>query len=154
MRQAAIRPGPGDHGQAMSRGDFEHAEGQEGHLYERERAIVIVADVPTRRRPRGVNAQRRQLSTCDQAHAGLIDSIAAGSVCKVLVEESQSERHPGMAVCRTPPPGVDAGRGVVLVLKRRRGTWTERVVKPSERSRSAALPGFVLDVRAVFGAAG
>lgn len=49
---------------------------------------------------------------------------------------------------------VDAARQEMLVLKRRGGKWTERIVKPPEVYETKVLPGFALDCGAVFAAAG
>jgi Uma2 family endonuclease len=48
---------------------------------------------------------------------------------------------------------VDAGKEEILVLRRRGGRWAERVLKSTERHVTQLLPGFELDVAAVFEAA-
>ena len=48
---------------------------------------------------------------------------------------------------------VDAGRGEVLVLRRSRGRWVERVLRPGEGYRTRLLPGLELDPAPVFAAA-
>ncbi len=48
---------------------------------------------------------------------------------------------------------IDFGREEVLVLRRRGGRWTERVVRPPERYATKTLPGFEFDCGAVFAAA-
>ncbi|MGE3808888.1 MAG: Uma2 family endonuclease [Gemmataceae bacterium] len=48
---------------------------------------------------------------------------------------------------------VDADRREVLVLRRRGQQWTERVVAEKERYTTKSLPGFKLDVAAIFRAA-
>jgi hypothetical protein len=55
--------GPADHGRRMSLEEFEHAEGQEGHLYELSRGVIIVVDVPRPKHFLLVDAIRKQLST-------------------------------------------------------------------------------------------
>lgn len=49
---------------------------------------------------------------------------------------------------------VDAARGEMLVLKRRGGKWTEKIVKPPEVYETKLLPGFQPDCGTVFAAAG
>jgi Uma2 family endonuclease len=51
-----------------------------------------------------VNASRRQLAAYDLAHPGKIYAIAAGSECKILLPDLASERHPDLAIYKTPPP--------------------------------------------------
>ena len=48
---------------------------------------------------------------------------------------------------------VDADRGEVLVLRRFRGRWSERVIRPSEVYRTRLLPGFEFACAPVFQAA-
>jgi Uma2 family endonuclease len=48
---------------------------------------------------------------------------------------------------------VDADRQEVLVLRRSRGRWVERVVRPPEVYRNRLLPGFELACGLVFQAA-
>ncbi len=48
---------------------------------------------------------------------------------------------------------VDFAREEVLVLRRRGGRWTERVLRPPERYTTKTLPGFEFDCAAVFVAA-
>ena len=43
-------------------------------------------------------------------------------------------------------------RREILILRRTRGRWTEQVLTANEKYASHVLPGFVLDVAAVFGA--
>jgi hypothetical protein len=46
MAQTAVKIGPQDQGRRMSLADFEHAETQEGYLYELGRGVIVVSDVP------------------------------------------------------------------------------------------------------------
>ena len=48
---------------------------------------------------------------------------------------------------------VDAGRGEVLVLRRSRGRWVERVLRPGDVYRTRLLPGLEFDPAPVFAAA-
>jgi Uma2 family endonuclease len=104
MTTTVTKISPADHGRRMSLADFEHAEVQEGHLYELGRGIIIVSDVPNPRHLRQVNAIRRQLAAYDLAHPGRIDTLAGGAECKILLDDQESERHPDLAVYLTPAP--------------------------------------------------
>jgi len=49
---------------------------------------------------------------------------------------------------------VDADRRVMIVMRRSRGRWTERTVRPPAGYRTRLLPGLVFSCSAVFEAAG
>ena len=66
MSRAIVKVGPADHGKRMSLDDFDKAEVQEGYLYELNRGVIVVSDVPRPRHLAMVNAARRQLSTSDR----------------------------------------------------------------------------------------
>src|SRR5262245_45205261 len=179
MQKTAVKIGPQDHGRRMSLEEFEHAETQEGYVYELGRGVVTVSDVPNRRHLLQVVAPRRQLSAYDLAHPNRVQAILAGSECKILLARLESERHPDVAVYLTPPPDdedlwaawvpevvievvspgsehrdyvekreeyllfgvreywiIDADRQEMLVLRRSRGQWAERVVRPPETYRT------------------
>jgi Uma2 family endonuclease len=104
MPKTAIRIGPKDHGRHMSLEDFDLAEGQEGYLYELSRGIITVMDVPDSPHLAQVTAIRRQLSAYDLAHPKRLYTIAAGSECKLLLADLESERHPDLAIYKTLPP--------------------------------------------------
>jgi hypothetical protein len=42
----------------------------------------------------------------------------------------------------------------MLALRRSRGKWIERVIRPDDRYRTNLLPGFELDLAAIFKKAG
>jgi Uma2 family endonuclease len=104
MSKTITKIGPADHGRRMSLEEFDEAEGQDGYLYELSRGIVTVVDIPKKRHALQVVAIRRQFSAHDTFHPGLIQMIAAGSECKLLVDDLGSERHPDLSVYLTPPP--------------------------------------------------
>lgn len=103
MPKTAVKIGPLDQGRRMSLAEFDHAEVQEGYLYELGRGVIIVSDVPRPRHFAQVNAIRRQLAAYDLAHPGCIYGIAAGSECKLLLWDWESERHPDLSLYKTPP---------------------------------------------------
>jgi Uma2 family endonuclease len=99
--------GPADHGRRMSLEEFEHAEGQEGHLYELSRGVIVVVDVPRPKHLLFIDAIRKQLSTYRERHEGVIVAIAGGGECKLLIKDLESERHPDLAIYKTPLPEGD-----------------------------------------------
>ncbi|MEX1096981.1 MAG: Uma2 family endonuclease [Planctomycetales bacterium] len=104
MSTATISIGPGDHGRRMTLDEFEHAEGEQGYLYELGRGVIAVIDVPNRRHLAQVQAIRDQLHDYKKAHPGRIDTVAGGGECKIFLQDLDSERHPDLAVYVTAAP--------------------------------------------------
>src|SRR5436309_5852693 len=104
MPTTALKIGPRDNGRRMSLEDFDHAEVQEGYLYELGRGIIVVSDVPQKRHLFQVLSIREQLFAYELANPGRIEVIASGSECKLLVGRYESERHPDLTVYKTFPP--------------------------------------------------
>jgi Uma2 family endonuclease len=129
MPKTAIKIGPQDHGQRMSLADFDHAEVQEGYLYELSRGVLTVSDVPGPKHAAVVENVREQLVSYKVTHPGRIRRILAGNECKLLVNDFESERHPDLAVYKTKPP-----RGKDLWVK-----WVPAIlmeaVSPSSKHR-------------------
>ena len=128
IRKPAIRVGPEDHGRSMSLDDFDRAEAQEGYLYELNKGVVDVVDVPQPPHGRQLHQLRRQLTAYDLAHPGVIENLAGGSEAKLLIGPSESERHPDLAVYRSPAPeGADVW-----------SLWVPKIVIEIVSARSAA----------------
>jgi Uma2 family endonuclease len=104
MTRVAYKVGPADDGRRMSLEDFDRAEGAQGYLYELSRGMVTVTNVPNRHHFAQVNAIRRQVSGYESSHPDQIHAIAGGSDCKILIASLESERHPDLAIYRTPMP--------------------------------------------------
>jgi len=100
--------GPSDHGRRMTLDDFDTAEGVEGRLYELSRGEVVVTDVPNPRHAELVLNLRKQLVAYQLLHPGVFHGVYGGAECKLLIEPTQSERHPDLAVYKTPAPGDDS----------------------------------------------
>jgi Uma2 family endonuclease len=189
---------PADEGRRMSLAEFDLAEARQGHLYELSRGRVSVVDVPNTFHFAQVDEIREQLSGYRRANSGKIYRIGTGSECKILLPDAESERHPDLAVYKTPPPDedvwstwvpelvievvspnsadrdynekpaeylsfgvaeywvIDAARGEggeALLHRRRAGKWAHIVMRPPQRCTTRQLPGFELDLTAVFAAA-
>lgn len=114
----------------MSLDDFEHAEVQEGYLYELGRGIISVFDVPDLRYGAAEAAIHEQITAYKLTHPGAIRYLLTGSQCKVLLPNFQSERHPDLSIYRTQAPG----RGAAIW-----GQWVAdiviEVVSPESRRR-------------------
>src|SRR5689334_2373663 len=106
MPKAATKIGPADNGRPMSLEEFAPAEGQEGYRYELGRGVVVVSDIPNPAHLALLFAIRLQLIGYQFAHPGKVYGVAGGGECKVLVRQFESERHPDLAVFKTPPPSA------------------------------------------------
>ncbi|HYG75574.1 MAG TPA: Uma2 family endonuclease [Planctomycetota bacterium] len=104
MIKSAIKLTPRDHGRRMTLEEFDHAEVEEGMLYELGRGTIIVSEVPSKPHMYMVVAIRRQILGYDVLHPGRIHAILAGNECKIPVSGAQSERHPDVAAYNTEPP--------------------------------------------------
>jgi len=98
------RIGPADHGRRMSLEEFEHAEAEGERLYELSRGVITLLDVPKPRHLKLFDALRRQFPYFESKHPKLIYAIAGGGECKLLIPGLESERHPDLAIYKTPPP--------------------------------------------------
>jgi Uma2 family endonuclease len=103
----ALKISPADNGRRLSLAEFENADAKEGFRYELARGVVVVSDIPNPPHFAQYNAIRRQLGSYDLSHPGRIHSIGGGGECKILLAELESERHPDVAVYKTPPPSAD-----------------------------------------------
>lgn len=103
MTRASTQIGPSDQGKRMTLLEFDHAEGREGFNYELSRGVITVVDVPDRKHAFMVCEVREQFSAYRRAHPGRIDLLAHGGECKILLADLESERHPDLAVYKSPP---------------------------------------------------
>lgn len=103
MSRTMVQIGPADGGKRMTLEEFEHAEGQGGQMYELGRGVIAVVNVPDWKHLAQVDAAREQLSAYRRSHPGRIATLAHGSDCKILLSDLESERHPDLAVYKTPP---------------------------------------------------
>lgn len=100
--------GPADHGRRMSLHDFDTATGREGKLYELSRGAIVVSDVPNPPHARQLERIRLSLDRYRLGRQGVIEHVFGGSECKLLIDPTQSERHPDLAIYKTPPPAEDS----------------------------------------------
>jgi len=100
----AIVVGPEDNGRRMSLADFDKAKVKEGNLYELSRGVIVVSDVPDFPHQLQIQAAHNQFGAHQRLHPESIFLISAGSGCKVLLDDLQSERHPDLSIYLDPPP--------------------------------------------------
>ena len=105
--RAEVWLSPEDNGRRMSLAKFDRAQGVPGYLYELNRGVIEVMDVPRISHGLTVQAVRNQF-THFQLEKATISYIAGGSDCKLLLPGIQSERHPDLAIyIHDPPEGID-----------------------------------------------
>ena len=103
-RKKKIKVGPEDHGHVMSLDDFDSADAREGYFYELNKGVIEVSGFPFPDHSRQVRDLKNQFEEFDKTNPGLIDHVGGGSDSKLLIGESQSERHPDVAVYPTECP--------------------------------------------------
>ncbi|MGD0769012.1 MAG: Uma2 family endonuclease [Tepidisphaeraceae bacterium] len=99
--------GPEHHGRRMSLDQFDRAATRDDRLYELNKGIIEMVDVPQPRHLRQVLAVRNQLVLYQEANPGAIHSVTSSFDSKVLIASAQSERHPDLSVYLSPPPELD-----------------------------------------------
>lgn len=100
------RVGPADHGRRMTLDRFDRAIGQEGYLYELNKGVIEVVNVPHPKHLAQVQALRNQFVPYQESHPGVINSIAGSNEAKILIAADESERHPDPSIYLSPPPDV------------------------------------------------
>ena len=103
----SVRVGPQHRGKRMSLAQFSRADGDPGYLYELERGVVAVMNVPNVQHARIVGYVRRQLERYAESQPGRVDLIAGGMDSVLRLWEAASERHPDVTVYLNPPPSND-----------------------------------------------
>ncbi|APW59079.1 Uma2 family endonuclease [Paludisphaera borealis] len=104
MSTTATIIGPADEGRRMSLDEFIDARGEGGRLYELSRGIVTMVDVPSPRHFKIIDAIRMEFARYRESHPDRIYGVASGGECRLLIKALESDRHPDLAVYKTPPP--------------------------------------------------
>jgi Uma2 family endonuclease len=65
-----------------------------------------VSEIPSPEHAKQVQAIRNQLVLYQEKHRGSIELVAGSNESKVLIDSSQSERHPDVSVYKSAPPEV------------------------------------------------
>jgi Uma2 family endonuclease len=99
--------GPPDEGRKMTLEQFDSARGQEGYLYELNKGVIEVTDVPHPRHFALLQEVRDQLVAYRLTHPDAVHSVMGSNESKILLATDQSERHPDISVYLSPPPNVE-----------------------------------------------
>lgn len=106
LRKRARAVGPEDNGRRMSLDEFDRAIGREGYLYELNKRVIEVTDVPHPKHLAQVQEVRDQVVVYRLAHPDVIHTVAGSNESKILLAPDQSERHPDLSIYLGPPPEV------------------------------------------------
>lgn len=106
-RAKPVTVGPKDHGRRMSLALFDNAQTVEGYLYELARGVIEVSDVPSLLHGFVLQEVRNQFTRYQLDFKDRIHYIGGGSEAKLLVEATESERHPDLCIYLTSPPALD-----------------------------------------------
>jgi Uma2 family endonuclease len=132
-----VEVGPQDDGRSMSLDDFDRASGREGYLYELNKGVIEVTDVPDPTHFAQVQVVRNALVVYQDSSPGRIHSVAGSNESKILLAGDQSERHPDVSVYLSPPPaGPDVWSrwipAIVVEVVSKRSTKRDYQDKPAE----------------------
>ncbi|MBI4579378.1 MAG: Uma2 family endonuclease [Planctomycetes bacterium] len=111
MAEAAIsvpQIGPESHGMRMTLDDFARVEGQPGYIFELEKGVIVVVDVPGVPHAYIKQVVRDALVQYRLSHPQRVSLIAETSDSALRMPEMQSERHPDISVYLTAPPTEEA----------------------------------------------
>ncbi len=93
-----------DHGRRMTLEEYSQAESEEGQLFELGRGVLAVIEVPQWRHLRRVDRARSQFVVYRELFPRRLHTIASGGECRLPIDSLQSDRHPDLAVYKSPPP--------------------------------------------------
>jgi Uma2 family endonuclease len=98
--------GPKHNGRRMDLDKFDRAIAPDGPIFELNKGIIEMTDVPHPRHFAQLQSLRDQLILYRAAHAETVYAITGSHDSKVLIASTQSERHPDLSVYLSPPPDV------------------------------------------------
>jgi Uma2 family endonuclease len=103
----SISIGPEDHGRRMTLERFDRAAARDDRLFELNKGIIEMVDVPHPRHFAQLQSVRNQLVLHQESHPGTIHAVTGSTESKVLIASTQSERHPDLSVYLSAPPDVE-----------------------------------------------
>ncbi len=101
----AVTVGPQHAGKRMSLERFARAEPMPGYLYELERGVVVVSNIPRVSHASIVGFLRTELGIYWREHRDSVALVSGSNDSGLRMWELQSERHPDVTIYLSPPPG-------------------------------------------------
>src|SRR4051812_39584409 len=149
----AIAPrliGPADHGQPATLEEFIEADFEEGHLYELNRGVIEVTEIPGLNHGRIVRRLAQLFMLYDLAQPGLIEYSAGGGECRLRLPGMVSDRHPDQAIYLDfPPPGDSPWTRwiphIVVEVVSEGGEERDHVLKREEYLRIGVREYWIID---------
>ncbi|HEY1921279.1 MAG TPA: Uma2 family endonuclease, partial [Tepidisphaeraceae bacterium] len=86
---------------------FDRATARDDRLFELNKGIIEMVDVPHPRHLAQLQSVRNQLILYQESHPGTIHTVTGSTESKVLIASMQSERHPDLSVYLSAPPDVE-----------------------------------------------
>ncbi len=127
MPTTRILIGPEDTGRKMTMEEFREADETPGYLYELARGVLEVSEVPADAHGQIIHNLHVRLILYYLQHQDLILRLAHGSDIQLLIFETESDRHPDLAIVFRGAPLNPRGRQIPgLVVE---------VVSPGARAR-------------------
>lgn len=99
--------GPEHHGRRMSLDDFSGIAGRPGFLYELEKGVIAVVDVPGVPHWSVIETLRALLYAYRAANPGVFLLLGGGSEVALRMRGMESERHPDLSIYLSRPPRDD-----------------------------------------------
>jgi Uma2 family endonuclease len=103
MIAGKLHLGPADQGQRVAWEEYLDAEFAPGHLYELGQGVLVVSDIPNRPHATIWEYLRDLFVGYKLQHPREMVSVRGGAEARMLIEASASDRHPDLAVYKTPP---------------------------------------------------
>ena len=130
MLTTTTRLGPADRGRRMTLDEFADAESTPGFHYELGRGVFAGVEVPNPSHARMRHAVLRQLYAYDAAYPSVIQLLGPSGTSKMLIEFFESERHPDVAVYKTPAPSENRSAWGIWIPE-----LAIEIVSPDSRDR-------------------
>ena len=107
QRRRPVTLGPKDHGRRMSLAMFDTAIAPNATLYELNKGVIEVSNLPSRIHLLIEEDIQNQFVAYKLARPQIIRYQGGGARSKLLIDAFESERHPDWAVYLTPMPELD-----------------------------------------------
>lgn len=155
MAETIIIPqiGPASHGTRMTLDEFSRVEGRPGYIYELEKGVIVVVDVPGVPHAFVRQVLRDALVLYRAAHSKRVCLIAHGSDAALRIPGLQSERHPDICVYLTAPPEDEAQPWdfwtpeIVVEIVSASSADRDYTIKPDEYLRAGVRLYWIVDPR-------
>jgi Uma2 family endonuclease len=106
-RKKPVTVGPTDHGKRMPLAVFDRAQPLPGYRYELCEGVIEVSEIPSRIHQLILQYVREQFTRHKLLFPDTIHYLGGGAEAKLIIEGTESQRHPDLSVYLTPMPELD-----------------------------------------------